>query len=243
MIRSAIDGDFPAFADNECLVRILGLRATYGSNASFIQYFSDGEGGLMSLMDGVAVLHLAELTEEWEVFLGMNPNLTVIHCSDTIGRALLNNGQWHGRVGDVMVYQGDIPTDMEKAVNCTPHLPTVYELLKDHFPGISPFNSWYPDVSHRVRHGHCHISVIQEEELVISTAMTVAETDSAAILGQVATHPAFRRRGLAGTCIKSTIFQCKGKCLYILPIGEVARKLYEKLGFVLCGGWAELQRT
>lgn len=243
MIRSAIESDFPAFADNECLVRILGLRATYGPNASFIQYFSDGEGGLMSLMNGVAVLHLAELTEEWEIFLGMNPDLMVIHCSDIVGRALLDNGQWHGRVGDVMVFQGEIPIASEDMVNNTPYLPAVYELLKDHFPGISPFNSWYPDVSHRVRHGHCHISVIQEDDRVISTAMTVAETDTAAILGQVATHPDFRRRGLAGTCINSTIFQCKGKQLYILPMGETARKLYEKLGFVLCGGWAELLRT
>lgn len=243
MIRKALETDFPTVADNECLVRILGLRLAYGTDAPFIQYFTDGEGGLMSLMDGVAILNLPYLNEEWAVFLGMNPDITAIHCSDTIGNALFSSGNWEGRVGDVMVYAGDMPSSVEEMVCSNPHLPAVYDLLKNHFPGISPFNYWYPDVSHRVRHGCCHISAVLGEIGVVSTAMTVAETDTSAVLGQIATHPDFRRRGLAGKCIKSTIFQCKGKMLYILPLNENAQKLYQKLGFVVCGGWAELRRA
>ena len=51
----------------------------------------------------------------------------------------------------------------------------------------------------------------------------------------IATHPDFRRRGMAEKCIKSTIFRCKDKTLYILPINEYAQKLYEKLGFYQIG--------
>lgn len=243
MIRLATEGDFPAIPDNECLVRILGLRFAYGEKATFICYYTDGDGGLMSLMDGVAVLSLSELTEEWEIFLNMNPEVFAIHCSKEIGDALMRSQQWKGRVGDVMIYEGDTSLQIHAPVDISPGLSTVYELLREHFPGISVFEYWYPDVSHRIRHGCCHISAFVDAEKVVSTAMTVAETETAAILGQVATHPEFRRRGLAGTCIKSVVHQCKGKELYILPINENARLLYEKLGFVTVGGWAELQRT
>ena len=243
MIRKAVISDFPVKADNECLVRIMGLREAYGLDASFIQYFSDGEGGLMSLMDGVAVLHLPAFTDEWAVFLAMHSDVVVIHCERAIGQSLCSTNQWNGRVGDVMVYTGEIPIEMDESVCETPYLPKVYDLLKEHFPGISSFDCWYPDVSHRVRHGNCHISVVMDGENVVSTAMTVAETGAAVVLGQIATHPDFRRRGLAGKCIKSTIFACKDKSLYILPLNGKAQRLYEKLGFVTCGGWAELERT
>lgn len=242
MIRKAIASDFPASADNECLVRILGLRETYGAEVPFIQYFSDGEGGLMSLMDGVAVLHLPVFSDEWGVFLTMHPDVSAIHCENTIGQALCSTNQWSGRVGDAMRYAGEMPVEVDESVCETPYLPKVYDLLKEHFPGISPFDCWYPDVSHRVRHHNCHISVVMDGENVVSTAMTVAETDTAVVLGQIATHPDFRRRGLAGKCIKSTIFRCKDKSLYILPLNINAQRLYEKLGFVTCGGWAELER-
>ena len=208
-----------------------------------MRYYTDGEGALLAVMDGVGLLHTATLTDEWCAFLAMNPDIVVVHCSDTVGAALMSTGLWQGRVGVTMNYVGERPLCIDNAVCITPYLPAVYALLKEHFPGIAPFDFWYPDASHRVRHGHSHISVVLEGEQVVSTAMTVAECDTAAVLGQVATHPDFRRCGLAGTCIKSTIFQCKDKTLYILPINENAQKLYEKLGFVADGGWAELHRT
>ena len=172
----------------------------------------------------------------------MNPEIETIHCSDLIGALLIESGGWSGRVGDVMRYVGDKVDTLGENICTTPYLPKVYDLLKEHFPGISCFDSWYPDASHRLRHQHSHISTILEGDLVVSTAMTVAETSEAAVLGQVVTHPDFRHRGMAGTCIKSTIYQCKGKTLYILPINENAQKLYKTLGFAVTGGWAELQR-
>ena len=132
---------------------------------------------------------------------------------------------------------------IEESEVCTsPYLPDVHALLAVYFPGIASLDYWYPDASHRVRHGGCHIGCIIQNNAVISTAMTVAETPTEAIIGQVATHAAFRRQGLASKCIKSVIFQCKGKTLYILPLNESAAELYRNLGFVECGTWTELQK-
>ncbi len=241
MIRKALETDFPTSATDECLIRICGLKNAYGSDVPFIQFFTDGQGCFLSVMDGVGVFYARELTDEWHLFLQMNPDIRSLHCSGHIGDSLLNTSMWQGRRGIVMRFDGSAE-DMDPLVCTEPYLPDVYELLKENFESISDFNYWYPDVSHRVRHGCCHIACVIQANRVISTAMTVAETEQEAIIGQVATDSAFRHRGLAGKCVKSTIFQCKGKTLYILPIHDQAAKLYRQLGFIECGTWTELQK-
>ena len=242
MIRQALEADFPQTVHNEVLVRICGLRAAYGVNAPFIRYYTDGDGSLLAIMDGVALFHCECFNEEWRIFLAMNPDIERIHCAYSMGKELLNNGDWQGSVGETMRLTLLAPLSDADDVCTAPYLPDVYELLKNHFPNIAPFNSWYPDVSHRIRHGNSHIAAILEESCVVSTAMTVAETDTAAILGQVVTHPDYRRRGLAEKCLKSAICQCKAQTLYILPVDAKARNLYEKLGFEVVDAWAELER-
>lgn len=243
MIRLATEADFPVNTDNEVLVRIVGLKHAYGIDVPFIQYYTDGEGSLLSVMDGCGVLYCSHtVTDEWIVFSAMNPDIIHLHCSADTGKVLLNTGDWQGRVGDVLRFCGETPqppTDICES----PYLPSVYTLLQAHFEGISSFNAWYPDVSHRIRHECSRIACVMNDNKVVSTAMTVAETEGACLLGQVATDPAFRRQGLAGKCIKSLISKCEGKELYILPANENAAKLYQKLGFRRCDGWAELEKT
>lgn len=243
MIRRATSEEIPVTGTDECLIRIASLKNTYGWDAPFIQFFTDGSGGLLSIMDGVAILHVSELTEEWQIFLEMNPDIHTLHCSGVVGRILTESACWQGRVGEVMHYNRSAPNNSPPDVCAQPYLPDVYALLERHFPGISSLNYWYPDASHRMRHGCCHIGCILRDNRVVSTAMTVAETPSEAIIGQVATDPAFRRQGMAVTCVNAVISQCKGKELYILPIHEKAMRLYQKLGFVTCGTWAELEKS
>ena len=242
MIRRATAADIPDSGHDESLIRICSLKKAYGCDVPFIQYFTDGTGGFLSVMDGVGVLHAPALTDEWEIFICMNPDIRTLHCPGHIGHSLLESGNWQGRVGEVLLYNGPTPV-MDNTVCTSPHLPDVYALLQNHFPNVPPLDYWYPDVSHRVRHNCCHIGCIIHENQVVSTAMTVAETDTAAILGQVATATSHRRQGLAAACIKSILTACEAKSLYILPIHEQAAHLYRNLGFSPCGSWAELQKT
>lgn len=241
MIYEATERDFALDADDECLVRIQALYLAYGF-VPFIRYYTDGYGCLMSVMDGVGIFYGPSLSEEWQVFVQMNPDVSVLHCSADNAAPLLSSGQWQGRVGDVMTRIAEENME-DPSVDTSPSLPAVHQLLLHHFPGISPLESWYPDVSHRIRHGRGHIAAIRQDDEVVSTALTVAETDTAAILGQIATSTRFRRQGMAQRCITTLFSACKGKKLYILPLNEIAKKLYEKLGFITTGGWAELERT
>lgn len=241
MIRRATAIDIPDYGDDESLIRIIALKKAYGCDVQFVQYFTDEMGGFLSIMDGVAVLYAPALTDEWQMFLQMHPDIRRLHGPAFVGQPLLNSGIWQGGVGEVLRYEGAV-TPQEPDVCQSPYLPDVYALLQEHFPHVPPLEYWYPDVSHRVRHHCCHIGCILRDNRVVSTAMTVAETDHAAILGQVATAAAYRRQGMAVTCIKSVISACKGMELYILPVDEYASQLYRKIGFSLCGNWAELEK-
>lgn len=242
MIRQATETDFATLADDECAVRIHSLRRAYGIDVPFIRYYADDCDGLLSVMDGAGVLYCSANVEEWLVFVTMNPEISRIHCSAAVGRQLMDNGGWQGREGVVLKYEGF--RDFQPPIICeNPYLPHIHALLSECFDEMAPLNAWYPDVSHRIRHNCSKIAAILDEEKVVSTAMTVAETDAAALLGQVATHSGYRGRGYAKTCIKSLISRCKDKELYILPMTEFARSLYENMGFVPDGEWMELQRT
>lgn len=242
MIRTALESDFSTLPSDECAVRIYSLKRAYGLNAPFIRYYADDCGGLLSIMDGAGVLYCTENTEEWLVFITMNPDISHLHCTRNIGKALMNLGSWQGREGVVLKYDGD--RDFISPIVCeNPYLPHVHALLNSCFGSMASLNAWYPDVSHRIRHDCAKIATILDENKVVSTAMTVAETDTAAVLGQVATHSDYRGRGYAKACIKSLISRCKDKTLYILPMTNIAHSLYVKMGFVPDGEWVELQRA
>lgn len=241
MISLAKEKDFLVNDNDECLVRIRGLYLAYGF-VPFIQYYTDGNGALLSIMDGVATFYSNNITDEWVVFLTMNPNIAIIHCSAANGRILIDTENWQGREGEVMSAI-NLTASCDATVNTSPSLSQVHQFLSVHFPNMSPFNYWYPDVSHRIRHKCGHIASITSGDDILSCALTVAETENSAILGQIATSPQYRRQGLAGKCINTLSAICKGKKLYILPLNENAKKLYSKLGFEVTGGWAELERT
>ncbi len=240
MIRQAIESDFSTLPSNECAVRIHSLKRAYGLDVPFIRYYADDNGSLLSIMDGAGVLYCIDNLEEWLVFILMNPDIYQLHCSAKIGRLLMENG-WQGREGVVLRYEGNREFSAPKVCE-NPYLPHVHRLLSECFDEMAPLNAWYPDVSHRIRHDCAKIAVILDGKEVVSTAMTVAETDTVALLGQVATHSDYRGQGYAKICINSLISRCKDKELYILPMTDIARSLYEKMGFVPDGEWAELQR-
>lgn len=243
MIRTAVESDFEKIPSDECAVRIHSLKKAYGLDVPFIRYYSDGCGGLMTVMDGAAALHCIENTEEWLIFITMNPDILQLHCAANIGKVLMESGDWQGREGVVLKYAGERAFTTPLYVCETPYLPDVHVLLDGCFDSMASLNAWYPDVSHRIRHDCAKIATILNEKVVVSTAMTVAETDVAAVLGQVATHSEYRGKGYAKTCIKSLISRCKDKDLYILPMTEIAHSLYANMGFVPAGEWAELQRV
>lgn len=241
MICSAKERDFCHPITDETRLRIHALWQAYG-DVPFIRYYADEEGNLLAIMDGVGYFSpVAIPTEEWRLFLTMNPDIRRLRCPGGAGEALTAGGSWAMQSGIVLKY-APLPTQPSEIVCREPSLPAVYALLRQCFDTLPHLDAWYPDVSHRMRHGCCLLACILDGDRVVSTAMTVAQAGDHALLGQVATHPDYRCRGYAATCLGDLIARWQGTGLYIIPANENARKLYEKLGFRPWDTWAELTR-
>lgn len=241
MIRTACEQDLLELGVGEAALRIVAAYETYGLQTRFLQLFADECETRMSLMDGVAVLHAPHgLNEEWISFLSMQPNVRAVRTDAVNAESLAARWGCVCKTGDFMSYDGGAtaPTVIDFV-----RYEDLYDFLSEYFT-MPPFECWYVDVSHRVRHDVCHIASVVRDGRVVCNAMSVAETTEDVLLGAVATHPDWRRQGLAAGCIGHLLHQLSDTHrIHISPVDERARRLYEKLGFRVTGSWGEVLCT
>lgn len=245
MIRRAAENDFSRKISSESALRVFALKCAYGLDVPFIQYFADENGSLAAIMDEFCVFHCVdELNDEWRLFFTMHTDIAVLHTEEKIARSFDQFGQYNLISGDVLRISRPSSnfTLHEEALEMPP-LREVYLLLSNTFTNVPPFDSWYVDVSHRVRHGCCHIVGKYSKNELASVAMTVAETEDIALIGGVATLPSYRGKGLASSCITDLISRLPQETVLIAPSSVEAAQLYQKLGFVPYGTWAEVTLT
>lgn len=230
--------------------------------------------------------------------------------------------------------------EMPDSVLVSPAPREVYPLLCACFGDtLPPFESWYADVSHRLRHGHCRLVGVRAGETLAACAMTTAEcppdlragrpsrapegvaaewpegaaaewlegaasewpegpaaellegaaaewlkgpagsanaalpgapespaaagspagyaegtkynrqgdtlyNGGAALIGAVATLPAYRGRGFASRCVSAlaAALQAENRRVLLSPKNSPAEALYTRLGFAVCGEWGEIHR-
>ena len=242
MIRRAKEADFIRPITTESDVRIDALKRAYGLDVPFIQYFADDEGTIASIMDGFCVVSSAQaLNEEWIAFLLMHADIRTIHADEAMVAVIASAIGTSFNKGVVMRLLNVLSeSTLHKFGPNEVSLRALYALLDDVFDEFSPFEGWYVDVSHRVRHGCCRMVTESVQGRLIGSAMTIAETDTAALIGGVATLLEYRRRGVATRCITQLLNSLPQKTIFIAPSDERSARLYQKLGFVPDGIWAEL---
>lgn len=242
MIRLADEADFARIITSESELRICALKQAYGLNVPFIRFFADDEGSLASIMDGVCTVHCRkETNDEWCAFLRMYPDIRIIHSEVRLIAVLAEEYRLSYTKGDVLRLDDmSSRSPLHAKGRCDISLREVYALLSTVFEDMPPFEGWYVDASHRVRHGFCHLTAVMAGKQMISSAMTVAETNDVALIGGVATLPDYRGRGAASKCVTELIKSLVQRTILIAPRNEGAARLYKKLGFVPWGTWAEL---
>lgn len=205
------------------------------SRTKFAQFFETEHGGCIGMMDTQAIVCAPqEDGEEIGAFLQMQP---------TVGKV-------YTTLPDIM--SGKVTRFTAMSATHTPNvcglnspaLQELYTFLKSYFDDLPPFEPWYLDVSYRTRHGLCRQTVIKEDGGIASAAMTVAEWGNGALIGGVATDPAFRCCGYAGQCVNAltAALQKEGKTVWICPYNESAHRLYLSLGFVDRGTVTVIER-
>lgn len=233
--------ELPALVDDTLIAcRIKALWECYGA-VPFVRFYSGESGSAAAILDGQAVALVSEEErEEWAWFLSMQPDIgSVLTDPDTANTIA---AEWKTEVKryPVMRFAAETPTT-DGTESASPR--ELYAFLQPIFPGLAPFDSWYPDVCYRSRHGFFRNVVVRDEN-VVSSAMTTAEWDGGALIGGVATAPTHRRRGLAGACVCALVKVLKeeGRQVYICPKNEGAMRLYTELGFSVCGEIAQVER-
>ena len=227
--------------DSDAAVKIAAQVRAYGLSRPFLRVYAGEGGSALSVMDGVATLYPGADADEALLFVRMSPDVHALRTdADTAKRFALLLGVT-ATTGVTMEYRGE-PVSDAKAESLSPR--DVYPLLAEVFgDALPPFDVWYADVSHRLRHGLCRVAGVLEQGKAASCAMTVAETETAFMIGAVATSPDCRGRGFASAAVRSLVAagQAAGKQVFISPKNEAARALYKRLGFAECGTWGTVQ--
>ena len=231
----------PLPEDADAAVKIAAQVCAYGFSRPFLRVYAGEDGSVLSVLDGAATLYPGTDAEEALLFLRMSPDVHALRTDAETAKRFADSLGVPCQTGVTMEYRGD-PVLSEGAETLSPR--EAYPLLAAVFGDtLPPYDVWYADVSHRLRHGLCRIAGVLEQGQAVSCAMTVAETDSAWLLGAVATRPDCRGRGYASAVVRSLVAAgtADGKRVLISPKNEAARALYGRLGFAVCGTWGAVR--
>ena len=150
------------------------------------------------------------------------------------------------RTGTIMKWNTHLIEQTNRTVS--PNLHQVYSVLQAcsskafQVPEFEPF---YLDMSHRIRHGGATAVGYEKEEKIIACAMTVAETERAAIIGAVAVLPEYQRQGIGTSVVQSLLYRCMVKYqkhIYVYCNSKENALFYRTIGFTDSGVWAESEQ-
>lgn len=214
--------------------RLLSWWEAY-RNTTIARFYQTENGGCIAVMDTQAVACVPkEDTEEVFAFFELQPDIRSVYTT--------NSACCSGKVKHFTAMLA--PTIAEAETLDTVSVRDLYPFLQAFFDDLPLFEAWYLDVSYRTRHDLCRHAVIKDNDVIVSSAMTVAEWQGGALLGGVATAPDYRRRGYAGRCVLSLTkaLQARGKTVWICPYNPSAQRLYESLGFRECATVTVIER-
>ncbi len=203
--------------------RLLSWWEAY-HDTTIARFYQTQNGGCIAILDTQAIVCIPkEDRKEVAAFFDLQPDVHAVYTTEPACCS-----------GKIKHFTAMIAPKITEAETLgTVSLRDLYPFLHPFFDDLPPFEAWYLDVSYRTRHGLCRHAAITDNGRIASSAMTVAEWKNGALLGGVATAPAYRRRGYAGRCVLSltAALQARGKTVWICPYNLTARRLYESLGF------------
>lgn len=228
------------FADDPYYTRIAGVAAAYGFDYSFALFWRQicEETGqvtaLIASFDRNLTLCARERADfdELAEFLGAIGGESLL-CAAQVGEKLGLSG------GQTCTALKFVSTDTPPAQTSEIRLEALYELLISGEDGgikMPPFEAWYVDLSHRIRHGAARMVALAQDGTPVAAAITSAETHDAALISGVATLPQFRGQGYgrSAVCTLAQILKTEGKTAFVFARDE-EKNFYLKCGFTPIG--------
>ena len=234
--------------------RIIALRSSYsGKKYNFLDFWiqrdeNNGAYAAFCLYSGTMIIcgEPYDVTEVREFVQMISP--AKIQCR-SVAELLPQNIGMQKKSGEIMVFVGTDVYDngmykVEQVSSDMSALRKIYDLLVKVFNIKNiDFESFFLSMSHGIRHYTSEIyAILNEYNEPVSTAFVTYKTDYAMIISCVATKKKYRKRGMAEAVLR-VILQKYGtgdKKIYLQREDPI--KLYDSLGFVKCGEWAEYSK-
>lgn len=225
--------------------RILSLYESYGGGYDFVGYW-------VQETDGRTVSAISRFEDKFSLYLTEDSDLEEIAAFlrfqgagavMTDSRYTLELESEQVISGQVLRYAGEYYNSESELY--TPEIKSLYALLQscesDIFR-VPEYMSFLSDVTHRRNLNKCAIMATDVGGVLASAVMTVSETEEAAILGAVATHPDFRRRGLSRELVKTLASRItsQGRAAYVFSASVANTRFYQHSGFEICADFTEL---
>ena len=226
--------------------RIISLFHSYRPGLAFVDYWLTRDTlngdytGAIARNGSNFLLLLTDKTDLGEI----SSFLRISGASGVIGNGAYPL-DWTGKVTHGAVLEcHTITEDDEKVKVITPDIKAAYHLIVScEGEGFQPpeFDSFYVDVNHKLRHHTMRLCGIEDNGKLAALAMTVAESETAAVLGAVACAPEYRRKGYGSIVVKhlTNALVAENKRVYLHRAQNANVRFYQKLGFTECGQWRE----
>lgn len=218
---------------NPYACRILSQLLAYGTGERFLEHWvqleDDKPTAVISRIDGNMTVFCEKANEELTEFINAIGFNTILADKHVLPQ------YWSGEAvmrfackAEIKVIEGN-GTEIEQ----NPTIREVYSVLercREAGFEVPAFDSFYPDMSHRVRHNLSRILAVRVDGQAVACCMTSAETDSCAIISGVATLPKMRGKGYAGRLVAEIIKSLGNREVFVFCREELVG-FYNKLGF------------
>ena len=162
-------------------------------------------------------------TDEMKEFIGMNVSSDCSMSDSSVVMRLVCREKTKTviRDGTKLVY--------------APDLNRVYRLLRscrENGFDVPEYENFIIDMSHKIRHGTAKCVAVEYNGEYAACAMTVAQSESCAVIGAVAVKKEYRRLGFGSACVSSLCGMLGSREIFIVRLKDRNKEFYEQLGFI-----------
>lgn len=216
---------------NPYACRILSQLLAYGTGERFlenwIQFEDDKPKAVISRMDGNMTIFCEKANEELKEFI------EAVGYNIVLADKELFPQYWNGEILMKLVGKSEMKFSDDIEIDFNPTIREIYSILTEcRGKGfeVPDFDSFYPDMSHRVRHKLSRVLAVRLDEKAVACCMTSAETDSCAIISGVACLLEYRGKGYASKLVAEIVKALGNREIFVFCREELVG-FYNKLGF------------
>lgn len=215
-------------------VRINALAAAYGFSYDFARFYvqSDEDGDLtaiISYLDNDATLAFLPEADFSELsFFFKTIGYSSLLCKEGF--------EFDAYYNDGVIMRSVKYFDVAPGMGVFDEYPKLMDLFNFIDYDKQDFESWYVDLSHRIRHGTAKAVALTVEGEIVSSGIFSSITDDGAVLTSVNTKAAFRHMGYGSALVKKMTADI-GRTVFLMREKDRNEEFYIKSGFINDGIW------